>query len=141
MGCDIHLHTEIKIDRQWHHYSKPMIQRNYRLFGLMAGVRDSFIEPVCYPKGLPDKLTFTTWFCNDVRTGDAHSHSWFNAEELEIFYDRLIEVFEDERRVDMHFIHKQAGYLFGNDWGAWLQYPHSYPKAIEDIRWIFWFDN
>lgn len=52
MGCDIHLHTEVKIGGAWHHYSAPCVPRSYALFGKMAGVRGG-AAPIALPKGLP----------------------------------------------------------------------------------------
>ncbi len=37
MGCDIHLHTEVKIANVWHRYGCPSVDRNYRVFAKMAG--------------------------------------------------------------------------------------------------------
>lgn len=32
MGCDIRLHTEVKIDGTWYTYGAPHMERNYALF-------------------------------------------------------------------------------------------------------------
>jgi len=40
MGCDIHWHSEVKVDGVWHHHSNPRISRDYWLFALLAGVRN-----------------------------------------------------------------------------------------------------
>lgn len=55
MGCDIHAHFEIKINSRWEHYSSLNIERNYELFGYIAGVRGDN-KPVVEPKGLPNSL-------------------------------------------------------------------------------------
>lgn len=39
MGCDIHLHQEVKINGEWHHYRLAEMPRNYEVFEKMAGVR------------------------------------------------------------------------------------------------------
>ena len=51
MGCDIHLHVEVKIKGKWLHYNHPNIDRCYWLFTKMAGVRE--IEGVEACEGLP----------------------------------------------------------------------------------------
>ena len=136
MGCDIHAHFEIKLNSKWEHYSHPRIQRRYNLFSRIAGVRNyDEIEPISTPKGLPTDLSVTTKFCADHRGVDGHSHTWLDADEIQALMetDFIIE--------DRDFEHKELGYLFGNGWESWKQYPRDYPKEIEDIRFICWFDN
>ncbi|KKK61066.1 hypothetical protein LCGC14_3018060, partial [marine sediment metagenome] len=83
MGCDIHAHIEIKVGGEWHHYSQPMVDRDYRLFTRMAGVRKSDVEPISAPRGLPQDITFTTRFDAEQHWGeDGHSHSWLSCKEL-----------------------------------------------------------
>lgn len=59
MGCDIHLHTEVKINGVWHHMGAPSVPRNYRLFAKMAGVR-GIETPIAEPRGLPGDATLLT---------------------------------------------------------------------------------
>lgn len=50
--------------------------RNYRLFSILADVRNSWdIEPIAEPRGLPEDTTCDFWL------GD-HSHSWLSLREL-----------------------------------------------------------
>lgn len=49
MGCDIHLHIEIKMNGLWRHYSMPHIERDYCLFGVMAGVRGNKDDMIVAP--------------------------------------------------------------------------------------------
>ena len=49
MGCDIHLHAEIKVNGKWEHYAHPHIRRDYRLFAKMASVRNA-------PYGHPEHI-------------------------------------------------------------------------------------
>lgn len=44
MGCDIHLHAEVKIKNAWHHYAHPSVPRSYPLFSIMAGVHESVMS-------------------------------------------------------------------------------------------------
>ena len=81
MGCDIHLHTEVKIKGVWHHYSAPSIDRNYRLFEKMAGVRGAG-QGICH-KGLPGDMTELTRYCAEVNWGSAgHTHGWLSAKQI-----------------------------------------------------------
>jgi len=67
MGCDIHLHVEFKVAGLWYHYSHPRVERDYRLFGKMAGVRDVYDEDtMVQPRGLPGNATFTTRLDSEV---------------------------------------------------------------------------
>ena len=136
MGCDIHAHFEIKLNGKWEHYSHPRIFRNYDLFARIAGVRNySKIMPISMPKGLPEDLTVTTRFCADWLGVDGHNHTWLNALEIKELMDT--KFIADNWR----FEHEELGYLFGNGWGSWVEYPDSYPEEIEDIRLVCWFDN
>lgn len=149
MGCDIHLHVEIKVkgDNLWHHYNHPYINRNYKLFAKMANVRnyDEYgpIEPISQPKGFPHDASLTTKFDYQERWGcDAHSASWLNAEEiqsLEEWYDKNLK-----KENDFHGFEaaNRFGYLFGNTF-HFPQYKGTptYPKNLEDVRFVFWFDN
>ena len=146
MGCDIHMHTEVKIDGQWHHYSYPSVNRNYSLFARLADVRngdgDDRIEPIAAPRGLPEDISALTRLDAKKWEGDAHSHSWLNAKEIE----DLAEWVKTELRrigwdIPAFWEGDQFGYLFGNFWSQFLKYRSDYPKEIEDIRFVFWFDN
>ena len=84
MGCDIHLHQEVKINGIWYHYRHRSVDRSYKLFTLMAGVRNSGeLEPVSPPKGLPEDITFLTrydWEVNEDQ--DGHSLSWLDRKSV-----------------------------------------------------------
>lgn len=145
MGCDIHLHVEIKIGGQWHHYSHPRINRDYELFGKMAGVRGEE-QPLAEPRGLPADATFTTAFCSGYDGSDGHSHSWLSSSEVAT----LVAWWEE--RAKQHdcncladsFEWNRFGYLFGNSWDGFAKRTREeggYPEALEDFRFVFWFDN
>jgi hypothetical protein len=141
MGCDIHLHAEVKIKGQWHHYSAANIDRNYDLFGKLAGVRRDF-TPIAAPKGLPQDLSVVTAVELARWNTAAHTHSWLNAAEIRALKDwgktqswwKCATNFRD-------WEDESVGYLFDNDWSGFVTHPHEYPPDLEDIRWVFWFDN
>jgi len=134
MGCDIHLHTEIKVNGEWHHYSNPDMGRWYELFGIMAGVRRQDEEPIVPPRGLPDDMTLITRMDADEWKYDGHSYSWFGPEEIKTLSKWMVAQRDDWPSYDLE--HGWVGYLFGNGWSSWEENPQ-----IEDIRFIFWFDN
>lgn len=139
MGCDIHLHTEVKIKGTWHHYSCPNVNRHYNLFAKMANVRNNGkIEPISKPRGIPLDAAFLTKFaCTDYGM-DGHSHSWLNAEEIFILYEEFGCMLDE-------CYSPAFGYFFGNDWDTFWKYRNGdsdiIPEGVEDVRYIFWFDN
>ena len=146
MGCDIHAHLEVKISGTWHHASMPRIKRHYILFAKMANVRNcdknnsNYIEPIDEPRGLPDDATFLTKFASEYMGKDGHSHSYLTSDEL----GELIKWYDIKCSVPDKFIsfeYESLGYLFGNGWTGFKQYPNDFPKQLEDTRIIFWFDN
>jgi hypothetical protein len=149
MGCDIHLHTEVKINGVWHHYGAPCVDRNYRVFAKMADVRNSYseIEPIAQPRGIPGDATEMTKFDCERWGRDGHSHSWLSAEEIAILYHFI----NDELRLKGWRVPEAGwwpednfGYFFGNTWGGFWEYrDHANsgtPKGVEDVRFVFWFD-
>ena len=144
MGCDIHVHVEVKINGTWHHYNQPDTRRNYELFAKMAGVRnwdDSGIEPISPPRGLPEDASFTTQFDNYAHWGDdGHSHSYLALPEL-------VELKEWAREQNFReelpgwWFEEQFGFLFSNSITQLDEYRKGYPEGVEDVRLVFWFDN
>ena len=135
MGCDIHLHTEIKINGTWHHYSHPDIGRCYSLFEKMAGVRGDPENAIDGPRGLPHDITLITQIDAERWEGDGHSHSYFDAEEIQILFKWIEHAPEDDRWESRY----QFGYPFGKGWN--LEDLKDLDVGIENIRFVFWFDN
>ncbi len=150
MGCDIHLHTEVKINGVWHHYGCPQVWRSYNLFAKLANVRNyedpgspEYIEPISEPRGLPEDATAVTKYDSDRWGVDGHSHSWIGAQEIaqvaEWAKKRGME--KAPNGMEGFWESDMFGYLFGNDWSGFTKYPDERPEGLEDIRWVFWFDN
>lgn len=143
MGCDIHLHIEIKIAGVWHHYGHPKISRNYDLFQKMAGVRGDEREAIASPRGLPADITKLTAYSAEHDKGKlAHSHSYLDAGEISSLEDWLREFGPPGRfgRCDLDWDILNC-YLFGNSFGGFAKYPDERPEGLEDLRFVFWFDN
>jgi len=141
MGCDIHLHTEVKIDGKWHHYSCPNIMRRYGLFAMLADVRNGGdVTPISQPRGLPIDVTELTKYDSDHWGPDAHSHSWIGAEEILLVCNTMNARVEPQRTW-MTWEDEEIGYLFGNTWSGFSKYPQDRQRHLQDIRWVFWFDN
>lgn len=137
MGCDIHLHTEVKINGKWEHYSVPDVPRNYKLFEKMAGVRGDIREAIAEPRGMPNDATVVTRFDCKHEEPDGHSHSWLNADEIGSLARWIREQKFGENVTDADFF----GWIFGMSWYGWLEFKEDRPPGIEDIRFVFWFDN
>lgn len=110
MGCDIHLHVEIKNEAgQWvsadtweDEYDEGYLSvpyekwfyrsRNYSLFGMLANVRNGVgfagvvtgkpVVPLAEPRGLPENVSEAVRKASDYWGVDGHSHSWFTVSEL-----------------------------------------------------------
>ena len=133
MGCDIHLHQEVKIKGVWHHYKHQSVARNYQLFGIMAGVRGDG-PAVVEPRGIPDDATVLTKFSAGIWSCDMHHASWLSSEEV-------VKVFQRFFRSDPFESCDWFGYLFGGSWQGFIEYPDDRSDGLEDFRFIFWFDN
>lgn len=146
MGCDIHLFGEVKIHDEWLHYGPLNMERDYSLYSKMAGVRPRDGDvPLVLPKGLPPDISRMTRIQYKKDEGDAHHESWFTAKEIAEF-----ATFVDAHWKADHYhgffglTMKELGYIFGNAWTSFHKYPEErsiFPDGLEDIRWIFWFDN
>lgn len=137
MGCDIHIHTEIKIKGKWEHYGNPDFPRCYILFEKLAGVRGEMSNAISEPKGLPHNVTTITKIDFQKWVDDGHSFSWFGMDEIK----QLYAWWDMERREALREwdnLETYIGYLFGR---KWIDNPMYKNRIVEDIRWIFWFDN
>lgn len=131
MGTDIYLHQEVKINGAWHHYRHHSVARSYRLFAIMAGVRNrDELEPIAQPKGVPSDATVLTLFDYETYEDDSHHASWLSSSEIEAVFAWF---FADAR----HEAEDWFGYLFGNSWFT----AGEHPKGLEDFRFVFWFGS
>jgi len=137
MGCDIHLHVEIKVKGKWMHYNHPQIDRDYILFAKMVGVRNSSkIEPISRARGLPTDITKSTRYDYELWPEDYHHMSWLSAEEVDV-----LENWYNAEGTTVHGFNGEFGYLMGNSFGGFLRYPEERAEGLEDFRFVFWFDN
>lgn len=154
MGCDIHIHIEVKFRGNWEHYGTPQVSRWYRLFAKMANVRNAephdkdYIKPISDPKGMPDDVTTLTAHDNERGSGDWHSHSWLDLDEIVLLEDWLEEQSKQQREIDpsapwLDLEHTVLHtYLFGNSFAGLRRYPKDYDgDQVADVRFVFWFDN
>lgn len=103
MGCDIHDYCEVLTDIGWKYVGEvfddpyqdgktrhPYDSRNYCLFGLLAGVRDSDIPPISEPRGIPPDTSIPQ---RDFWDGEGHSYSHLTLKEILDYplYDELVK--------------------------------------------------
>lgn len=141
MGCDIHWHSEVKIDGVWHHYSANSIPRDYFLFALLADVRnyDRDVTPISSPRGFPDDASVVTKIDRDNWDADGHSHSYILSSEMPSVMAQW-KAFRGWEGPD------SVGFVFGCRWQDFTnrsrdEYTARKMARIEDVRWVFWFDN
>lgn len=92
MGCDIHAFIE-KREPQSSSYSCSIefpINRDYFLFGLLAGVRYSKCKYI-QPRGFPKDAHWLTEENYEEMKVDAHTPSWLTLAELEAIIPKLEE--------------------------------------------------
>lgn len=165
MGCDIHAFIEEKRDGQWAFgppvyevdfrrtewgrercndpddvaANCPIDQRNYPLFGFMAGVRSDntpciqWLDPqeIGCRTGIDDDMAPETAKEYGEWSGDAHSHSWLTLEEMRTGLMAATLAGEAEEFSDqLSFSLKQMN---ARAEGAGL--------PTTDMRVVFWFDN
>ena len=140
MGCDIHLHIEVKYRGKWELYSSPRVKRNYWLFEKMAGVRGEEENAIVPPKGFPDdasplvQLSYKQW-------GEtAHTPSWLNQKEIGELQEALIQEYGDDLDHDLEYDILHC-YAFGNSFASYGHDEDSRVEDVEEFRFVFWFDN
>lgn len=143
MGCDIHAHIEIQVNDEWHYYASVEFERNYDLFALMAGVRNySAVTPIAQPRGLPQNSSFMTKMHENRIHTDAHTHSWLSSNEMDVLWEWIKEhTNQFEYRNTGQQFQEFGVWLFGNGLLNIKKYPGDYPKELQDVRIVFWFDN
>lgn len=105
MGCDIHMVVQVQTGGKWKTVEKGYNERNYRVFGLLANVRNGYgfagvktgecMEWLADPRGFPEDFKVVEECYHKVGfelpyndPGDKkffmgdHSHSWLLAEEI-----------------------------------------------------------
>ena len=143
MGCDIHFHREVKINGKWEYFGEFKIERNYRLFSFLANVRNEnkLIKPIADAEDdLPGDVSGMMRFVFNSEDNDYYLHTLtvFDYGRIEEFYNRF-DGFIGETG-DHEYPEHYVGYLFGNSWLKDFGEQFTNEK-IEDVRWIFWFDN
>jgi hypothetical protein len=148
MGCDIHVVVQrrdgdrwsvvdppAELTRTYETWSFPVFEdRNYGLFGVLAGVRDPNVAPIAEPRGLPDDAG--VMFDGDGypeingKWLGQHSFSWVSATEL-VGYDWS----KPSRYSPGETLFDDTGV------GRWLPWLLSLADDPAEVRVVFGFDN
>jgi len=133
MGCDIHAFIEVPhygMINSW--ASLPFLKRDYKLFSLLAGVRnhDNGLQPVVPPRGVPENMA---WAAADLYNSDLyiwHTASWLQLHELR-------QVAKQYRTTEI------ANYpLQNHDLNAIIAAMAALDLSERGLsRLVFWFDN
>lgn len=147
MGCDIHLFAEVKINGKWEHYGEIRFPRRYAAFGYLAGVRCPEFRAIP-DRAFPTDLALMTQIHYDHWESDGHSHGYLIGEEIPKFIEWCkMELhgkgFGGDTEASFDFEWDTNCYFFGDGWSYWKDRVEDSPelKCIEDVRFIFWFDN
>lgn len=117
-----------------------LVSRNYELFARLAGVRGEGPPP----KGLPDDVSEFVEAEYEGWGHDAHSVSWYSADEFVQIYTRTDWADDEDtplnpyvaRRLDSGTEMSVA--LFLRDKASVYVQDH---ESVDDYRFVFWFDN
>lgn len=98
--------------------------RNYYIFGILADVRnDGGVEPINYPKGIPDDASTGYLYKCEQWDSDAHSHSYFTLEELlnvdwseyePAYISDFMETLEKMKEIDNDPLNVRCCFFFDN---------------------------
>ena len=164
MGCDIHAVVERKGRYGWLCAGDPDIGRDYELFAVLAGVRNSYdLKPISEPKGLPENVSRIFSAYAEHWNSDGHSASWVDLVEMK-GYDLSQEI-DDQHlilsRDESGKITSTCGGTTGEHlgpvgkrtifglWGrefwdgliAFMEKQKHEDQTDEQIRLVFFFDN
>lgn len=164
MGTDIHVNLEVrnKESQTWEdlslyiknrqtnefHRVECYSGRDYELFGLLAGIYRSNVEPLVDTRGLPDDLapeTHERFYCFDEDGEDCspywHDVTWYDMAELRAYCDSArIEKYDETELAGFtplserfrRFVYSLQEVLDH----YWIYYPRP-----GDARVVLWFDS
>lgn len=149
MGCDIHLHAEVKVDDRWEYFGNHSFGRYYTVFAYMAQCgRNANIEPIVDNKGFPENANPLTRLYIGDHLDDLHSHTWLDKEEIanlcvvlrahgkpyETTCKRCIERGDEEEEEDLTFYANSIEAIF-------IDINELERPAKLEYRLVFAFDN
>jgi hypothetical protein len=146
MGCDIHSIGQVLIDDKWVTEIVRVAKdgRHYNTFGLLAGIRGGWVEPLFEPRGLPDDLIvdrdfnvkldkyyFDEYEKAEVRflwLGD-YGHSYLTLTELKQIYRKHKNDSKEELSLLIQIIRELEALK------------KEYRVSRDEVRYVFGFDS
>lgn len=142
MGCNAHVHIEVKKNEKWYHFAAPDVRRDYFVYAAMAGERledlpqciQKRICPAAESHEMPNDISEVTEICykQDGEAYHLHNVSVITAEGLHRLQQNLNELNALPRSYDLEedIFHTYVG---GNTLAQ--------HQGWDDLRVILWFDN
>lgn len=126
MGCDIHIHTELKINSEWILlHAEPWSRRNYDLFGLIADCGRGGEALFGPNRGIPEDASVGTRVCYEFDSW--HSATWLAIGEVEAVLKAAVERCVLDEVWIGEFVGEAAYFMHTED---------GHP-----LRCVIWFDN
>jgi hypothetical protein len=148
MGCDIHAMIERRATHKgdsgepelwpwWINSGDPDLNRDYTLFGILAGVRDDSVTPISEPRGIPEDASSVMKAWHESWGVDAHSASFVTLSEL-VSYD-MSAVDEWGRKAIKNLIRQMRVHMKGMPTIAGIGERRVKDESV--VRLVFFFDN
>ena len=120
----------------WNHPGVILENRNYALFGVLAGVRSRINTPAIAPyRGLPEGHTLGE---EELEPGYYHSHTWVSLQELlDHDWDQPVEDPSDDEAKQVP-LREAVGTAFCDRVLPWLQ---TFTEDPRDLRLVLFFDS
>lgn len=176
MGCDIHMRLEkINKDGEWetidlfrparddedekyYPVTFPFVPapiydgRDYELFGVLAGIRCSYAEPISEPRGIPISANYLIRSEYEACKSECHTPNYLTLGELEkVWYAHIHDDPKDEEGYDNVYIRlfhniirpienrlRDLHYVWSDTDAELVE---DCRKYWDTVRIVFWFDS
>ena len=141
MGCDIHVHIEVLIEGEWHHYMPLQCPRHYDVFSRMSKCGRGQYEPIT-ERRFPSNASLITELSRSSYQGIDHSHNWLYLKEIleisEEFPDYVwkLDVWFNQIERETKIVDQFEGiYLFEHSIKSF--YSDNYLFPCDNVRFVF----
>lgn len=144
MGANIHVHIEVKINGQWHHYAAPIVRRDYQLFAAVNGLRAEDIRPSNRPNAisthhkLPGDISLITRLSLEEDRGRGlHDFGYLTSNDLVVLQNELYRIRPEVYRTGFDELDLEYSIFRTYVNGSTIA---SHP-GYEDARVVYWYDG
>lgn len=140
MSTSIHLHVEVRIANQWHHYQQGGFDWDAVIMARLGGVKLPDVEPIPAFPLAPDDISVVTRAALAYAGRDAFHHGCIGIEQIKDLACWLGRYWRRHGReaVDGHRLYNYIGFLFGNHYENFEHNKDRQPE-IQAVRFIYWF--